>query len=224
MKTAKRLKAYQVSDGDDGCCIQFATNGATARREGANELNTEWEGIDYCRRAPEFDAYAPGPVPLDVMIKNGWWFECQHCGRRVDEDLTQTAEDDGLDPDNFQVVMQGRSVFCSHTCAAEDYASKRARSAAYAAFVEVVESKFTGCTITYLHIYGDKLEASPAKQHGGAYCSAHFTFPGGKYQARWDFGDEKSWVNQEDVKAFQSLYSPSKELQATSCPNPNAIR
>jgi len=212
----KQLKAYQVSDGDDGCCVIFATNSATARREGANELNTEWEGIDYCRRAPEFDSYAPGPIPPNVKIENGWWFECFHCGRHIDDSLVQTVADEGLDSNDFAVVVHGSTVFCSHSCASVDYAYKLAKQAAYAAFVEVVESKFPGCTITYLHIYGDKLERSPAKQHGGAYCSANFTFPGGKYPARWDFGDEKSWVNQEDVEAFQSLYSPSEESQVPS--------
>jgi len=84
-----RLKAYQVSDGNDGCCIRFATNSATARREGANEIDCEWEDIDYCHRRPEFDQYAPGPVPHEVLIEHGWWWECGHCYERVNADTQQ---------------------------------------------------------------------------------------------------------------------------------------
>jgi hypothetical protein len=98
-----RLKAYQVSDGNDGCCIYFAANSATARREGAGEIGCEWEDIDYCNRRPEFDQFAPGPVPAQVLIEHGWWFECGNCYAHVTEDTP--------DPQ-----IDGYYVYCCQSC------------------------------------------------------------------------------------------------------------
>lgn len=72
------LKAYSVQMDEHGC-VRFATNGAAARREGANELDTDWEAIISCRRAPHFDCYAPGPVPEKALWDSGWRFLCEKC-------------------------------------------------------------------------------------------------------------------------------------------------
>ena len=76
----KRLKAYQVSDGADVTVIRFATSSAAARREGGNEIGCEWDGVDSCARKPEYDQYAPGPVPARALIEAGWQFECRRHG------------------------------------------------------------------------------------------------------------------------------------------------
>lgn len=74
------LKAYVVHEDDEGnCAVVFATNGATARRDGANELNLSFEEVASCRRQPAFDQYAPGPVPMHATLAAGWWHECGHC-------------------------------------------------------------------------------------------------------------------------------------------------
>jgi hypothetical protein len=79
----KPLKAYEVRDPHEGnCVIVFATNSATARREGAGELDTDWEGVESCTRAPWADEYAPGPAPLHATLAAGWQHECGHCGCR----------------------------------------------------------------------------------------------------------------------------------------------
>lgn len=108
-----RVKAYQVSDGNDGCVIQFATNSATARREGANEIGCEWEDIDYCNRRPHLDAYAPGPVPPEVLIDAGWWFECGRCYSHVNEDTALR-------------VIVGPQAYCCPACMMKDQANRAA--------------------------------------------------------------------------------------------------
>ena len=124
----KRLKAYRVSDGNDQTVIRFATNNATARREGANEMEVDWTEVDYCSRASQYDEFAPGPVPPLVMIENGWWFECSCCGQTVNEY-------------NDRRVASGQDVYCDETCRQRDYADDKARTSAGAALIEVFEMR-----------------------------------------------------------------------------------
>ena len=82
------LKAYSVQGNEYGC-IAFARSGVVARREGANELNIEFEEVESCRRMPGLDEYAgkPGGVPMSVLVENfGWSQECGYCERRVYSD------------------------------------------------------------------------------------------------------------------------------------------
>jgi hypothetical protein len=64
----RQIKAYQVHDGIDGWAVVFATNGAAARRLGAQEIGVEFEEIESCNRKPHFDRYAPGPVPKMELL------------------------------------------------------------------------------------------------------------------------------------------------------------
>lgn len=101
------LKAFQVQDNGEGHgCIMFAEHRATAQRNGANELDREFNEV-WCRRAPEYDAYAErGSVPKDVLLLSGWWFTChaKGCGR-----IAHEAE--GCEP-----VVDGDAVYCSREC------------------------------------------------------------------------------------------------------------
>lgn len=84
--TLKPLVAYSVQADEYGC-IRFARSGAQARREGANEMDIDWEAIVSCRRAPQFDALAPGPVPDEALWKSGWRFLCCQCECSATEDF-----------------------------------------------------------------------------------------------------------------------------------------
>lgn len=205
------LKAYEVHDGDDGWCVTFATNSATARRKGANELNCDWEGVEHCRRRPEFDRYAPGPVPAAAKIEAGWWYECFHCGRRVSNELHDDIEGEGLDPADFSIVTHGSRVYCSHTCRAVEQAQTRGRTAAETALIELVETKFPGSTVAHVNVYGHRLTAE--KDH----CVAYFTFPGGQHQATYKFGEgDTAWVSQCDADAFRALYRKDQPSQGAA--------
>lgn len=110
----KPLKAYSVQGYEYGCIV-FATNSATARREGANQLDCEWEDIEYCRRATWADTYAQERrVPPLVMIDHGWWFECSYCGTKVCTDSSD--EDDSGNEILHSPVADGDCVYCTQKC------------------------------------------------------------------------------------------------------------
>jgi hypothetical protein len=82
----KPLVAYSVQADECGT-IRFARSGAAARREGADELDVEWEHILFCRRAPQFDCYADTRiVPEEALWKSGWRFLCCRCDAQVCDD------------------------------------------------------------------------------------------------------------------------------------------
>lgn len=194
------LKAYEVRDDGEGyCCVVFATNSATARREGASELGTDWECIESCRRSPHLDQYAPGPVPPMTLIEHGWRFECNHCGRRVSNDMDGEIEDEGLDPARFVPRPAGaHGVYCSASCECAEYMEKRGKEEAEEALREVFEAKFPGAEILYIHAYkGPKLEPGDT----GSYF-VMFMFPGAKYSSRWNFGEQNCSVPMIDADAF----------------------
>lgn len=204
MSEQKPLKAYEVRDDGEGyCCIIFATNSATARREGASELGTDWEGVESCRRAPHLDQYAPGPVSPMTLIEHGWWFECSHCGRRVSDDMAEELEDDGLNPDDFVPRPAGdRGIYCSANCECADYMEKRGREEAEDALREVFEAKFPGAAIVDVHCYDGPLLKTAEYPHRANTHLITFKFPGGKYSARWHFGDKVCSVSQIDKEEF----------------------
>lgn len=196
-----KLKAYEVREPDEGhCCIIFATNNAAARREGATELDVDWEGVEHCRRKPGYDQYAPGPVPPLMLIKDGWWFECHQCGRKIDEYMADELEHEGHDPADFVPVDYGNRVFCCAACQAKFYAERRANAAAKVALIELFEAKFPGCTIKDVHVYGAKLE--PRDDGGGMKCTVSFLFPGARYGATYEYGTPELYVAQGDLPAY----------------------
>ena len=83
----RKLKAYSVQ-GDEFGTVVFATCGVVARREGANELNIEFQDVESCRRIPDLDNYsAQGSVPWKVLVEDhGWIMECAGCYKRVASD------------------------------------------------------------------------------------------------------------------------------------------
>lgn len=195
------LKAYEVRDNGEGCCcIVFATNGAAARREGASELDTDFDGIESCNRRPALDCYAPGPVPPMTLLDRGWRFECSHCGRRVSNDMADDLEDDGLDPADFSPMSDGgKGIYCSAACAAEDAADKRLNAEAKADLAELFSLKFPEAKIDRLHVYGNRLQETP-KGHG-VCASVTFRFPGSLYPATWIFGEPT--VSAAQIDAIQ---------------------
>lgn len=198
-----KLKAYQVrEDGEGHCVIQFATSNAAARREGGSRLDLAFEEVESCRRAPQFDAYAPGPVPVTVLLADGWWQECLHCGQKIDLEY-QREDDDGNEVD-FEPIDHGDQVFCCPACQAKHFAEKRANQAARAALVEMVETLYPGAQVTRVHVYGDRLESSEPGH--GIKSSADFNFPGCTGIASYHFGEPHVYVHRDDVEKFQALY------------------
>lgn len=87
-KKVPPIKAYSVQGNEYGV-IEFANYSVAARRQGANELNIEFDDVESCTRVPELDKYAgrKGGVPFRVLVEeHGWSQECGYCERRVFND------------------------------------------------------------------------------------------------------------------------------------------
>lgn len=207
-----KLKAYRVDSGNEEghCKIVFDTNNASARRAGATAMDCTFEEVESCRRAPEYDAYAPGPVPFTVLMADGWWQECLHCGVTVREDHCE--EDEDGNELVFQPVDHGSQVFCCPACQGKYFARQRANEAARAALLELVETKFPGAQVTRVHVYGERL--TRADKGHGIEASADFKFPGCTGIASYHFGEPHVYVHQEDVDTFKALYPAGNQEAA----------
>lgn len=197
----KKLKAYVVrEDGEGNCAVVFATNGATARRNGANELNMEFEEVESCCREPAFDQYAPGPVPLHATLAAGWWHECTHCGVRFDEDDRRYYDDEERE-DAFEPMEDAKHQnFCSPTCMMEHWAKQQERKARESAIIEAALVRWpTATNVTA----GEYCKAWPSRDNE---WRARFTLPGLRYPVSWVIGEPSVAVSACDVEEFQRLY------------------
>lgn len=76
------MKAYIVSEDFYGHCdAVFAETPGKAKMRA--DLDVEFTEMR-CRREPEWDKYAPGPVPTEAMVDKGWWFSCHGDGCLVE--------------------------------------------------------------------------------------------------------------------------------------------
>lgn len=172
MSTAGELLAYSVQGYENGCIV-FAKHNVVARREGALDIDCDFEDVESCRRAPQFDQYAPGPVPVRALMENGWWWECFGCTRKL-HGIDDNEDEDGNELDLY--FPDDRSVFCSKACYESAVREREQRKQAETKLREDFLRRYPGCTIR--HCYG-----TPAVN------SLTFDFPGGKYGGRWDADD-----------------------------------
>lgn len=108
----EKMKAYHVGEGSEGeQVITFATNSATARREGGNELDLEFSEVSFCRRAPWADEFADQRfIPAKAYHEQGWWLYCNNCENQLYED----GEDEEGNP--LQIAYDGRHAYCDQGC------------------------------------------------------------------------------------------------------------
>lgn len=211
------LKAYEVRDNYEGhCVIEYATNNATARREGACALDIDWESVESCRRAPQFDEFAPGPVPPLLLLQSGWWFGCSHCVKKVSLNL-----DDDERPQTHPRI-DGDKVFCDESCCAQHAAETRAQATATVALCELVYTWFPDAKIRKVHVHGTKLEGLEYRngyQVGGVKASADFDLPGLAHGVSFLYGD-RFYTSPEDEAALASFLTvdmpPMRKTQAAT--------
>lgn len=170
-ETAQRkVLAYSVETNDpEESTIQFATSNAAARRQGADEIGTDFSAVS-CRRAQWADQYANQRfIPAKAYIDAGWWFDCNHCGIRCDSDATHWDEERDTDIP-LELVFDGRVVYCSADCKVGHEGEVAARNAKFEAFKERVVAARPGVTFTEF-------------TGGYPWCGnkAIFTFPGAQY-------------------------------------------
>lgn len=203
-KDCAPLVAYSVNNyewerGD----VVFARSNTQARRRGAPKIDSEPESVEV-KRAPEFDSYAPGPVPDQALYEAGWWFECHHCGARISEDEERDElDDEGFqrDPAEFGLFLgpqKGR--YCCAECRGREHAKLRERDARKAAMVEWVATKYPEADTIIPGCYGEP--------------PIYFRLPGlqRSVQVR-DLKDGTAWVSHDDADAFRAMYG-RKDVQA----------
>lgn len=204
-------KAYVVREDNEGhCVIVFATNSATARREGGSELNLSFEEVESCRREPAFDQYAPGPVPLHATLAAGWWHECGHCGVRFDQDERNYGDDEDRE-DEFQPVQDAQHRnYCSPACMMGDWAERRECTARQVAAIEATLTRWPIATGVTAHEY------SKGWPHRDTEMRAQFTLPSIRYPVNWVPGAPTVSVSQCDIEVFTRLYGARPELEGTA--------
>lgn len=170
-KAPRKVLAYQVETNDpEESTIQFATSSAAARRQGADEIGTDFSGIASCRRAHWADRYADlRYIPAKAYIDAGWWFDCNHCGTRCNSDASRWDKETDTDIP-LVLVFDGRVVYCSVECKVGHDAEVSARNAKFEAFKAAAAEAQPGVTFTGF-------------TGGYPYCanSGKFTFPGAQY-------------------------------------------
>lgn len=194
--TAGTLKAYQVREDCEGSCVVvFATNGATARREGGRELNLEFDEVSSCTRAPEFDQYAPGPVPLHATLANGWWHTCMGCQCTFDVEGRRDVDEDDREDECDPVANAKGHTYCSPTCMMLDWAERREHNARQVSAVEVVSTRWPDATNinTYRSGMHDQVQA-------------YFRLPGVADPISWAPGDKTAMVTLRSAEDFKRLY------------------
>jgi hypothetical protein len=193
-----KIKAYQVQ-GDEYGCIVFATNSATARREGGRELDLEFSEVESCRRAQWADEYADakGGVPQLVMIKNGWWQECVHCGHRITiDDIEDGYEDDDGNVIKLNPVEKDHHIYCNQHCFDKEMEQRANHDAKADEFKNKVLSLRPD--LTFKEFRGKWPQC---------YCSASFTFDGAQCGGIVSYGTdgEVEWrISQRDLNAWDT--------------------
>ena len=183
------MKAYQVTDQgpDAGACVVFAEHAVVARRQGAQELDCEFESVS-CARAPDFDAYALlGYVPADVLVDHGWFIFCQRCEARVDGD------------NDHDLVVEGRNQWCSPQCRERDARERARREAKRSAGRADFCARFPGATVKSVIVGGAS----------GDDVTVRFTFPGAQGQGEFRASDPAHIrVERRDLEAWQQWREP----------------
>ena len=84
-KPDKPFLAYQV-DFDETSTIVYAKTNAHARRLGCEECGSQWDYVERCRRAPQWDDLYPRGPTHEQLFDDGWWFYCIVCENHARRD------------------------------------------------------------------------------------------------------------------------------------------
>ena len=191
----KVMKAFHVQ-GDEYGVVVFANSNVVARREGALELDEQFNSVS-CKRVPGLDSYAKaGKVASRVLVEDfGFWQECAWCSHQVDNETEER-------------VWDGEAVYCSIECQARrinqdmDWEKEKKRQQeAEQAGINAAIAEFPGITdvIATTSYKGDVI--------------AHFHFPGGSSRASWAIGSKSIYPAATDAEAFKSFLASIRAVQ-----------
>ena len=210
------LKAYACTEDCEGTGgIIFAQTNLEARKSASNIWGDgELAGWNV-HRAPGLDKYHAKGVPTWVLIADGWNFECNGCGMRMDE---TSLEDEGLSVEGVVGKENGWS-FCSHQCRTE-YKSRRAAADAFGeAFLDMMKDRlrdrFHGQDLCFgdhqHHVYVPMWNEPLAVDQ--AWVS--FSYPGAKYGAAHLKYEKNGERNEDQISCGRWFYSvPNGDVPA----------
>lgn len=177
--------AFVVSEDYEGtCCVVFERSHVAARRAGAGELGSEFEGVS-CRREKALDQFADaGKVPPRFLIEElGWWFTCAECGN-------STSDEDAADRP-IMTEYEGDMVFCCGNCRNRYHDEQHRRAQIRLQRESACLAKFPGVEVVWVNVH--KTDSTVL-----------FRFPGGVNPADWKVGDAHLNVARIDQAAFQA--------------------
>ena len=197
------LKCFVVHDGGEKSSIQFSTHAVKARRMGANEMDISFDEVASCKRKPAWDEYAPGPVPIHVVMADGWWWSCSHCERMISESGPDWQEVEEIQKDGYfcesvapnpQIIeWNGGRVFCGPDCAASEIRERRLKAITKPALEEWAISEVK-------RLYPEARDITARSEASGFdpwWVDVSFKFPGGQYPAHYewhkDANPNKAW-------------------------------
>ncbi len=159
------VKAYYVDNEGEGQILFLSS---------AYGLSEEWETVE---RRSQYDQYSSiGYVPKQVLLNDGWWFECQNCYKKIDSDCWDYEEDEAIEP-----VFENNWIFCCQDCrdsASQERERNRREKEKWAKFLT---TNYPDITKLFVMVGTDR-----------AYAS--FKFPGSYYEAHW-YSDRPDFVS-----------------------------
>lgn len=80
------MKAYCCEEYSTGYCfIEYFENAGQAKAYFANEFQERFIDVRPYRVAWADQYGNADTIPIEVYFENGWWFECNTCGRHICE-------------------------------------------------------------------------------------------------------------------------------------------
>ena len=201
-----------VEDNDDFLELNskflFTTRERDARKIAAGEFSTDPDDPSIeLRRAPEFDQYAPGPVPPQALLDAGWWITCAECQHHVSEEGCDDCADERGDGEPMPPpVTWGDMVFCSQECM-DDYQQARLRDEQWRiSMMELAKNTFPGAIV--MNVWG--LSGRPKDPEN----SVDLKLPGVENRVNWHPYDPNPkgcvFVSPIDLPAFQKYIADHK--------------
>ncbi len=175
------LRAYQLTDRTDeeaGAMIVFASTAKLARHwgfDGAGYWNTA------AKRVPEFDVHYPGPVPIEVLLQHGWYWQCGGCHEVLTQETATVVEE------------AHREAYCGEACAAKDHGWRRGNAFKRAELTEAeleAKDKWPSATIFDVDYTRAAVRGTPPPDGYRVEVRVYWKLDGGgSLHASWIHGD-----------------------------------
>jgi len=210
--TAQTLVCYHCADGEDSywwndddvphSALVFAHSDQHAKALAKKQFDSRVpiESI-VVKRSPDFDAFAPGPVPPLEMIKHGWWLACYECEKRVSEDGTWYDENDEEYP--FDPCVTNGNLYCTPTCRDRHFIRLAKRDKRKAELI-----------VKLYEVFPFAISPNPCEYpqpHYGNRCFVEFKVPGSKGRCIWIEGENVAHVPACDKEAWSDFQRLTKE-------------